>query len=174
MKILIFCLFLFCLSAISQEIQTLEITTEPEDSGKTIYTLRITPGMTENIDVLSFECIYHQEFPFEDSSGKKYTKIHEPESFTYREKNVRLVDELDKYFNFRVPLTLQLLIPIYGDKTFNDKYPVTVSTMKIKAQKDGKKLWEHKIRAQGKYVWNPTTKKLEPSNSSTISSEKNY
>ncbi len=159
----------------SQEIRVLEITTEPEDSGKVIYTVKITPGQTEDIDLLSFECVYHQEFPFEDSSGKKYTKIHEPESFTYKEKNVRLVDELDKDFNFRVPARLDLLLKIYGDKTFNEKYPVSVSSMKIKAMKGGKKLWEHKLpKAEGKYVWNPKTKKLDTSSDPLSSKDRNY
>ncbi|MEM4247958.1 MAG: hypothetical protein QXH80_01715 [Candidatus Nanoarchaeia archaeon] len=158
----------------AQEIRVLEITTEPEDTGKVIYTLKITPGKTEDIDLLTFECVYHQEFPFEDSSGKKYTKIHEPESFVYKEKNVRLVEELDKDFNFRVPLDLKLLVPIYGDKTFNLNYPVTVSTIKIKATKGGKKLWEYKVKAQGKFVWNPKTKKLEESSEPLSIEEKKY
>ncbi len=150
----------------AQYIKLIEITTEPEPTGKTIYTFRFTPGTTEIYDLLTFELTYHQEFPFEDSSGKKYTKIHEPESFTYKRKNEKFVNELDNYINFRIPMSLELLKKMYGDRTFREEFPVTISAIKIRADKVGKKVWEYKFPPTGKFIWNEKSKKFEPADPS--------
>ncbi len=152
------------LSLAAQDFKLVEITRELEPSGKVILTFKFTPAKTQTIEQLTFECTFHQEFPFEDSDGRKYTKIHEPEKFTYKRKDEKFVEELDNYINFRVPLTLELLKPMYGEKTFNDKYPVSISKVKVTAKDAGKKLWEYSFSPpEGKYLWNSEKKCFEAS-----------
>lgn len=176
MKKLLFLLAAFAgLQMAAQEIKVLDITTEPEDTGKVIYTVMITPGRTDTIELLTFECTYHQKFPFEDSTGKKVNKIHEPVSFTYKTRNIKLVNELDSYINFRVPLTLELLKPIFGEKTFDEKSPITVSTIKITAKNGKDILWEYTVPASGRFMYDEETKKLKRVESkSTQFSDRNY
>ncbi len=174
-KILFFLAAFAGLQMVAQEIKILDITTEPEDTGKVIYTVMITPGRTDTIELLTFECTYQQTFPFEDSTGRKVNKIHEPVSFTYKTRNIKLVNELDAYINFRVPLKLELLKPIYGEKTFNENFPVRISTIKITAKNGDNILWEHTVPGGGRFVWDEATKKLKlVASKSSQFSDRNY
>lgn len=154
--------FTCLLDMYAQDIKSLEVTKEVEDTGKIIYTFRFTPGKTQTVEDLVFDCQYHQEFPVLQSDGKKQTKIHEPETFTYKRKNEKFVDDLDNYINFRVPLALQLLKPIYGDRTFNEDYPVSISEFRITARNAGKKIWSFKVKPDSNNKWDAEKKTLVP------------
>ncbi len=165
-RILHLTMFMFFLSCAvfplsAQDVKELIISKEQEDSGKALFTFRFTPGKSQVIKQMVFEFQYHQEFPFEDSTGKKYTKIHEPAVFRYTLPDVKFVDELDKEINFRVPMRIDLLKVIYGEKLFKDEHPVTISCITISAFDDKKKsIFEYKLN-EGEYKWDEKSQKLE-------------
>lgn len=128
-----------------------EITHEPDVEGQHLYTVRIMPAHTADYDRLQFDCVLHQEFPWEDARGRKYTKIHEPVTFSYRCAPARLVNDLDAYFNFRVPIDMARLQAKYGEKVFNAAYPVTVSRIVISGYQQDKKVWSYELPAAGKH-----------------------
>lgn len=143
---------LFTLDAVAQGntwLQEIEITSEPERKGKKDFTVRILPGKTHDCDKIIFECIYHQEFPWEDARGRKYTKIHEPVTFKYRRRDIKLVDDLDTYVSFRVPISMKRLATAHGRKVFNKNYPVSVARLKIKAVSGNQTRWSHELKATG-------------------------
>ena len=79
-------------------LREVEIKSEPAKNGAEMhYTVRIMPDKTVKYDRIVFEVIYHQEFPWTDSRGRKSTKIHEPVTFLYRRNNISLVDDLELY-----------------------------------------------------------------------------
>ena len=128
----------------------IEVSSEPGEDGVRVYTVRLAPDRTATYDLIVYDCVYRQEFPWENFRGKKYTKVHEPVSFVYREKVPRLVAELDHYTNFRVPLSMERLVAAYGHKVFNKDEAVTVDRIRISALKGGVTQWIYEVPAQGK------------------------
>ena len=137
----------------SFKIQELNILREDEGTGKTIFTVHILPGETKQFDKVEYVVIYHQDFPFEDSRGNKYHKIHEPANYKYTRKTVKFVEDLDNYVNFRVPISRERLKTIYGKFAFHPKYPITEPRMIIRAYDDGEVVWEQVIKTDKAYVW---------------------
>jgi hypothetical protein len=137
------------LMAGAEWLSEVEITHDPVKKGEQEFTVRIMPNKTHQCDKIVFECIYHQEFPWENARGKAYTKIHEPVPFTYRARSVRLVADLDSYTNFRVPISLELLSKAYGEKVFNKDYPVTIDRLRITGSSASGILWKHELKAPG-------------------------
>lgn len=133
-------------------VREIEITSEPEEDGKKVFSFRMLPGKSIDYDELEFKCILRQEFPWEDLRGRKTTKIHEPVVFVYRHAEARLVDDLHAYFNFRVPISLERLIKKYGEDVFNPDAPVTVARIRISGIKDAKVLWSHELEAKGTHT----------------------
>ena len=142
-------------------ISELTVTREDEDTGKSIFTVHILPGETQKFDKLKYIITYHQDFPFEDSRGRKYHKIHEPAVFTYERKKVKLVEDLDNYINFRVPISRERLKIIYGKLTFHPKFPITIPSIKICAYDDGEVVWEHDVKINKSYVWDEKKQNLK-------------
>lgn len=142
---------LLCNCAAQAEwLREVEISSEAAKDGKRLFTVRILPGQTRNYAALEFECVLHQSFPWEDARGRRIKKTHEPVSFIYRHADARLVDDLDAYFNFRVPVSLERLKRKYGDTVFNPDYPVSVSRIKISGLEQKKKvLWTREFPAKG-------------------------
>jgi len=138
----------------SSWVRELEIRCEPEQDGQSDYTVRIRPGASRRYDRVLFECVYHQEFPWEDLRGRSYTKIHEPVRFTYRRADVKLVNDLDAYISFRVPVGHEQLRRMYGPKVFNDAFPVSVPRMRITAVSDGAPAWSYEVAVPGAYDTN--------------------
>lgn len=119
--------------------------------GQDEYTIRITPGKTQQYAELRFECVYHQEFPWTNFRGERYQKIHEPVSFVYRRRDAHLVNDLDFCVSFRVPMKREVLEDKYGEKVFNKKYPITVSKIRFSGIVDSKALWTVDLPSEGKY-----------------------
>ena len=132
-------------------ISEIEISSEPEKDGQRDFSVRLLPGKTHRCDDIVFECVYHQEFPWENLRGKKYTKIHEPVSFVYYSNNVRMVADLDRYISFRVPMSLTRLKKAYGEKTFNKEYVITIGHIKIKGMRDKEVIWSYDLPAGGTF-----------------------
>lgn len=123
----------------------IEVTAETEVEGKQDITVRLRPETTHHCDVIEFECVYHQEFPWEDARGKKYTKVHEPVSFLYRRTDVKLVNDLDLYISFRVPVDRKDLEARYGSTTFNKNAPITISRVRITGKVGRQALWSYVV-----------------------------
>ncbi|MGQ9661578.1 MAG: hypothetical protein ACUVWX_04465 [Kiritimatiellia bacterium] len=132
-------------------LREIEIRSEPEAHGHKDFMVRMLPGQTYECERVQFECVYHQEFPWEDVRGRKYTKIYEPVNFKYQCKDVKFVNDLDTYISFRVPIGRDLLESAYGETTFVKGYPVTITRMKITAFANGAPLWSYEVPAAGKH-----------------------
>ena len=129
-----------------------EISVEPSSKpGEMHYTVRLAAGKTRSYDELVFKLHYHQTFPWVDVHGKKSIRVHEPVSFTYRRRAVKLVVDLDRHISFRVPVDRKELENIYGEKTFNKDYPVTIQRMTISGVLEGKTLWTYDMPSEGKH-----------------------
>jgi hypothetical protein len=143
-------------------IREIEITPDPVKDGHQVFAFRFMPDKTASYDLIEFECTYHQEFPWEDVRGRKYTKVHEPVTFIYRRVGVSLVNDLDAYINFRVPMALPLLIQSYGPTTFNKEHPITVSRVAITATAGGQKAWSVTFPSKGRFDARGQTPYREP------------
>jgi hypothetical protein len=143
-------------------VREVEIVPEPVQVGHQVFSVRFTPDKTVTYDMIAFECVYRQEFPWEDVRGRKYTKIHEPVTFAFRRPGVSFVAELDAYVNFRVPLAMPLLVQSYGPTAFNKEYPVTVHRIRITATAGGRKAWFMELAAKGRFDARPLTPYKEP------------
>lgn len=126
-----------------------EITPDPVQNGSQIFTLRMTPGETRDYEALVFDCVYHQEFVPRTSEPSARKKVYEPEVFTVRRRDVKMVEELDVNISFRVPMDLAKLKEMYGDKVFDPAYPVTISRIKVSALKSGVVVWWYEFDAHG-------------------------
>jgi hypothetical protein len=143
-------------------IREIEITPDPIRDGHQIFAFRFMPDKTASYDLIAFECTYHQEFPWEDVRGRKYTKIHEPVTFVFRRAGPSFVNDLDAYINFRVPMAMPLLIQSYGPTTFNKEAPISISTIAIVATVNGQTAWSVKLPSKGKFDARPLTPYKEP------------
>jgi len=141
------CLFLLCPAGRAGWLKEVEISHEPEKDGQMDYTVRILPARTHSCDRIVFECVYHQEFPWEDVRGRRYIKIHEPVSFTYRRPSVRLVADLDAYISFKVPISMARLTAAYGAGVFREDSAVTISRIKLSGLAEGQTCWSYDLKS---------------------------
>lgn len=132
-------------------LREIEIKADPDEDGKRIYSFRFTPDETCHYDRIEFECFYRQEFPWEDLRGRKYTKVHEPVTFIFRRDNIKFVNDLDAFVNFRVPVSRKRLVKKYGDKTFNKDAPINLDRFRVTATANRKTIWNLVLRAGGKF-----------------------
>ncbi len=132
-------------------ISEIEINSEPEKDGQRDFSIRFMPAKTHQCDDIVFECVYRQQFPWENLQGEKYTKIYEPVSFKYHSHNVRMVEALDKYISFRVPMSIERLKKVYGEKIFNEEYPIVIGHIKIKAMRGENLIWSYDLPAGGDF-----------------------
>ncbi|MCX7590116.1 MAG: hypothetical protein N2255_00665 [Kiritimatiellae bacterium] len=154
-------------------IREIEIRSEPEANGHKDFTVRLLPGQTYECERVQFECVYHQEFPWEDVRGRKYTKIYEPVNFKYQRKDVKFVNDLDTYISFRVPIGRDLLENAYGETAFAKGYPVTISRIRITAFAEGKPLWSYEVPAGGKHLTANLQTSLPPAPPQQTGEQKN-
>jgi len=143
------CLLGWALGSHAGPLSEVEITPDPVQNGSQIFTFRMTPGETKTYDLLIFDCIYHQEFVPKTSDQVTRKKVHEPEVFTVRRRDVKMIEELDVNISFRVPVDMAKLIEIYGSTAFDPKYPVTVSRIKISAVNGGVVVWWYEFESKG-------------------------
>lgn len=130
-------------------LREIEITADKPENGQQVFTVRMTPGETVQCDKLTFDCVYHQEYQSQTSDQKKKTESRDPASFTYRRKDIKLVDDLDSFVSFRVPISMQRLVDIYGESAFNTNVAVRVSKMIITAVVEDKPIWTYEVEAKG-------------------------
>lgn len=125
--------------------KAIEVSTEEAVEGTVDVSVRMQPGKTFACERIEFECVYHQEFPWQNVRGKKYIKKHEPVTFMYRRDDVRLVNDLDAYVSFRAPYGLPALSKKYGPKVFNADYPVTIDRIRITGYDAGGRIWRYEV-----------------------------
>jgi len=120
----------------------------PAASGKQVWSFRFTPGETRDYEQIVFECVLKQEYTKRGSDGSVRKMSVEPATFVYREKNVRMVEDLDKHISFWVPLGMDDIQQAYG-KMFQTNAPVTVSRFKVTAIAEGKEAWSIELPNAG-------------------------
>ncbi len=130
-------------------VSEIEVTPDPIKNGSQIFTFRFSPSETRIYSVIVFDCIYHQEFPNPSSHQPTAIKIMEPATFTYRSRDVKMVDGLDCNISFRVPRDIQKLIESYGENLFNTNFPATVSRIKVTAFEKETATWSYELKPEG-------------------------
>ena len=136
------------------------VTREDEESGKSIFTVRMLVDKSTTLDRIDYEIIYHQDFPFEDSRGNKYHKVNEPVVFKYSAKNVKMTADIDSYVNFRVPVNRERLKIIYGNRTFHPDYPITIPRIKITGYIGKKQVFTCTVGVGENFIWDAKGKKF--------------
>lgn len=135
--------------AVAGPVREIEITPDPPDGGQQIFNIRFTPGETRVYDRIVFDCVYHQEYVSQatDSAGSKL--VNEQYSFTYRAKDIKLVDDLDKNIAFRVPIGLARMKEMFGLTAFTTNAPITIAQIRITAFTAEGQAWTYKLPASG-------------------------
>ena len=146
---LILLVFIFIQAAQSAPVSEIEVTPDPSKNGQQIFTIRFNPAETRTYDKLVFDCTYRQEYPHTSSHQPAGTKITEPAVFSYRARDVKMVDSLDCNISFRLPLDVQKLQEIYGEHLFNTNYPAVVSKIKVTAFEKETVLWTYDLKPEG-------------------------
>lgn len=148
--------------ACANPVSEIEVTPDPVKNGQQIFTFRFNPGETHTYDIVTFDCTYRQEFPNKSSHQPGSIKIVEPAVFTYRSRDVKMVDSLDCNISFRVPIDFHRLLEIYGEHSFNTNYPAVVSRIKVTAFEKETVLWSHELKPEGLHEF-PDTATNTPS-----------
>ena len=117
------------------------ISVDPPRNGQQVLTVRMAPSVTSDYEMLLFRCSLHQEFAWRGTDGKETIRKIDPATFEYRERDVKMVQDLDKYVSFRVPVDLDELRRAYGRTTFATNAPVTISRVKVTAMAGGNDAW---------------------------------
>lgn len=143
-------------------VSEIEVTPDPVKNGTQIFTVRFAPGETRTYDMLAFDCTYRQEFPNPSSHQSAGPKIIEPAVFTYRTRDVKMVDSLDCNISFRVPRDIHKLQEIYGEHLFNTNYPAVISRIKVTAFEKEAALWSYTLKPQGLHEFPDTPRSQKP------------
>ena len=150
MRLGYFCLFLISSNLVhAHPFSEVEVTPDPVKNGQQIFTLRFTPAETYSYEKIVFDCTYHQEFPSQSSHQPTGIKIIEPGVFSYRARDVKMVDSLDCNISFRVPMDVNKLIETYGEHSFKTNFPVVLSKIKVTAFDKETVLWSYDLKPEG-------------------------
>lgn len=150
MRLSCFFLFLtFASIAHAHPFSEVEVTPDPVKNGHQIFTFRFTPTETYSYEKIVFGCTYHQEFPSQSSHHPTGNKIVEPGVFSYRARDVKMVDSLDCNISFRVPMDIKKLIETYGEHSFKTNYPAIISKIKVTAFEKETVLWSYELKPEG-------------------------
>lgn len=134
-------------------VKLVEVTSDPPvASGKQVWSFRFTPAQTRDYEQIVFECVLRQEYTRRGSDGSVRKVSAEPARFVHREKNVRMVEDLDKHISFWVPLGMRDIQQAYG-KLFQTNAPVTVSRFRISAIADGQEAWKIEVPNAGVHTF---------------------
>jgi hypothetical protein len=137
-------------ASLAEPVREVEVTPDPVRDGQQTFDVCLTPGETRTYDKLTIDCVLHQEFPKATTDQQAGTQVHEPAVFTYRRREVKMVEELDVHISFKVPMSFERLKEIYGATTFNTNYPVTVSRLVVTALVKDVKVWSFEVKAEGR------------------------
>ncbi len=132
-------------------LRTVQISIEPPDDGQQILNLRFTPNKSADYDQLLIECVYRQQFPWQDEHGKTVTKTLEPVVFNYRRAPVKMVADLDVNLSFRAPVSYARLAEAFGAGTFRTNAPIVIDRLRIFAERGDARIWEQELKVPGKH-----------------------
>jgi hypothetical protein len=130
-------------------IKEVEVTCDPPQNGMQVYTVRLRPDKNHECEKIVFDCTLCQTIKWEVFGQAPTNRLIEPAVFTYRRKSVKLVEDLDSFTSFRVPVGRAQLKEIYGETTFSTNAPVSVSQMKITGYMNDEPVWSFKTEARG-------------------------
>lgn len=141
-------------AAQAADIAEVEITADPPAEGHQIYTVRLRPGKTQTLDKVLFECTLRQEFlGAAPGSTNVEKRVIESSVFSYRRREVKLVEDLDCFISFRVPVALARIQEIFGDSAYAPRHPITVSKMRISGLDTADTcIWRFETEARGQRV----------------------
>ena len=148
---LLLCILAAWNSRADEWLRAVQISIEKPDDGQQILTLRFTPNKSAEYDQLLVECVYQQQFPWQDEHGKIVTKVLEPIAFSYRRASVRMVADLDFNLSFRAPVSYARLAEAFGADTFRTTAPIVIDRLHIVAERGNARLWEQELKVPGKY-----------------------
>lgn len=138
------------LAAAAQSVREAEVTPDPPGEQKQIYTVRFAPEVTANYDFLEFECRLEQPVPMPDGKGGTYIKRHAlPHAHLHRERNVRMVKDLDCYVSFWVPRGVDELRERFGIAVVKTNAPAELVGIKLTAVQGGKPAWKMDLPTNG-------------------------
>ena len=129
----------------------LEIQPDPPNAGKQIFTVRFAPNANVLYDQIVFDCTLQQSSVLFAPDGGQTNKIYEVGKFTARQRNVKMVKNLDCYVSFFVQLGTQRACDMAGDPRTSTNAPITVPRMLITAYRKDKAIWTLDTNAKGKY-----------------------
>ena len=129
----------------------LEIQSDPPIEGKQIFTIRFAPNANVLYDQIVFDCTLQQALVLFTPDGGQENKIYEVGKFSARQRNVKMVKNLDYYVSFFVQLGTQRACDIAGDPKTSTNAPITVPRMLITAYRQDKAVWTLDTKAKGKY-----------------------
>jgi hypothetical protein len=143
---------LTALNSLADEwLRTVQISIEPPDDGQQILNLRFTPNKSAEYAQFRIECVYRQQFPWQDEHGTTVTKVLEPVVFVYRRSSVKMVADLDFNLSFRAPVSYARLAEAFGADTFRTNAPIFIDRLRIIAERGEARLWEQELKVPGKY-----------------------
>lgn len=155
-------LYALCATADEPWFNLIAVTAEPPVDGLRDFTVQLRPRVTHECDKVVVECIYRQEFPWQDARGKPVTKIHEPVRFVYRRQDVRFVNDLDTYISLRVPVSRPRLERMYGNRVFNKDVPVSVQRVRVAGLCTAGERWSYELDVDKHYQAEDLVRLKEP------------
>lgn len=129
----------------------LEIQPDPPNAGKQIFTIRFAPKANLLYDQIVFDCTLQQALVLFTPDGGQENKIYEVGKFAARQRNVKMVKNVDYYISFFVQLGTQRACDIAGDPKTSTNAPITVPRMLITAYRQDQAVWTLDTNAKGKY-----------------------
>ena len=140
---------LLAAAALAQPVREAEVTPDPPGEQKQIYTVRFAPGETATYDSLEFECRLEQPVPLPEADGRTVTVQHAiPHPHVHRERNVRMVKDLDCYVSFWVPVGVEELRSRFG-LVVKTNAPAHLAQLKVTAVRDGRPAWTMDLPTNG-------------------------
>jgi hypothetical protein len=133
-------------------LERVTIALEPPENGQQFVNVRLKPAKNMACDQVVFECVYRQQFTWQNPDGRRATKTLEPVAFTYRRPAVALVADLDCNISFRAPISQARLTEAFGDATFATNAPIRIQRLRIRAEKEGRVVWRQELAAPGDHA----------------------
>ncbi len=127
---------------LADPIKEAEVTPDPPGERKQVYTVRFAPTETATYDALEFECRLVQPIPMPGTNGGTMIKQHAlPHAHIHRERNVKMVKDLDCYVSFWVPTGVEELRSRFGIMVVKTNAPAYLADLKLTAVRGGKPAW---------------------------------
>lgn len=136
--------------ALAQPVREAEVTPDPPGDRKQVYTVRFAPGETITYDYLEFTCRLAQPVPLPGPDGRPVIKQHVlPHPHVHRERNVKMVKDLDCYVSFWVPRGVEELRDRFGISVVKTNAAAVLTDLKLTAVQGGRPTWKLDLPTNG-------------------------